>query len=132
MSNEKQNNWNISLDGDALREGLQEASNKAIAAATSSYDIEEAIAKGIRESIFRDALIETIKTSISQIDFETMTTAMAKELSNALVTSTTLVMKDATFETLCRIKGIQSYDTEGRAKFRKEFDILFKRERKNR
>lgn len=115
----------IKLDSPELQEMLNAAILTHIQNAMTSYQVGSAIASSVGETFSNEFLNQLIHTAMKDVNVKELTKILTKELQISVVKGMKVLMQEALFSTVKKLRGISDYGEEEKEKGRKLREELF-------
>jgi len=106
----------INLDPNVIQKSLDEQAQKATEAAFKSYAVESAIKDRLTNALIGEALTKATTQAIDKIDIESLSQALADQISKTTVAAVSKMITDSTVSTIAKLRGYESYQDDYDAK----------------
>lgn len=106
----------IKLDEEQLAVTINEQTMAAVKYALGGYEVKDAIAESLKKQAICGVINEAVAEAVKSMDHKAVVTALAVEIERQTTVAVVSMMRDALADTICRLRGIESYQNDYKAR----------------
>ncbi len=103
---------NLELDSKQIETELNAAANKAITDAFDNYEVTRAIRESVARKVVAGGLAKALEAAVDKIDLESLSDALAKELTRSTTAAVVACVRASTVNSLYQLRHGGSYVNE--------------------